>query len=51
MKNSKKERSLNNTNASFPIIWAKVVLPVEVGGMAGNKKAVKPRKAADTMPI
>jgi hypothetical protein len=42
IKNITKERSLNKTKASLPIICAKLVGPVAVGGVFGKNKANTP---------
>ena len=51
IKKIKKLLSFNNTNASLPMICAKVVFPSAVGGVEGKKKAITPNNAAAAIAI
>ncbi len=46
-KNTRKDRCLNNTNASFPSTAPKLVFPVRSGGVSGSVKLTKPNAADD----
>ncbi len=50
-KNITNERLLKSTNESAPKIWAKVALPVAVGGVSGRVKEKSPSTTADTIAI
>jgi hypothetical protein len=47
-KNIENDLSLNNTKASFPMIWENVAGPVAVGGVSGSVNASTPSTPAET---